>query len=303
MNELVVISGKGGTGKTSITASFAYLNEQSVIVDCDVDASDLHLVVSPEIKTRNRFLSGHEAVIRKDDCIACGLCREKCRFHAVRKIRLKKHTYTYSIDPLSCEGCGVCVHLCPEKAIDFPERECGEWMISDTRFGPMVHARLAIGAENSGKLVATVKNEARRIAKERGIPWILADGPPGIACPVISSITGSTMALVIIEPTLSGIHDLDRVLALTKHFNIPTFVCVNKWELNPKIAGDIERNAESAGVSFAGMIRYDTSVTAAQIKGISVAEYGGPAAEDIRKIWDTIGNCADVVETPKIMQV
>lgn len=303
MKEIVVISGKGGTGKTSLTASFASLSGNSVIADCDVDASDLHLVLSPVIERQKCFKSGNEAVIRKYDCIGCGTCRDKCRFHAVREARRYGRQSIFSIDPLSCEGCGVCVRLCPENAIDFPERICGEWMVSETRYGPMVHARLAIGAENSGKLVSIVKNEARRIAGERKLPWIIIDGPPGIACPVIASITGASLALVVVEPTLSGIHDMERVFALTKHFKIPTFVCINKWELNPVIAGEIERGAKSAGASFAGMIGYDSDVTAAQIKGIPVVEYGGTAAQDIRKIWQTIEKQMESIEMPAAIQV
>jgi MinD superfamily P-loop ATPase len=176
-------------------------------------------------------------------------------------------------------------------------------MVSETRFGPMVHARLAIGAENSGKLVTIVKNEARRIAEQQKLQLIIVDGPPGIACPVISSITGASMTLIVVEPTLSGIHDMERVRTLTEHFKIPTFVCVNKWELNPGIAGEIKRGAKSAGASFAGFVGYDRSVTAAQIKGISVVEYGGPAAEDIRKVWETIVRHMETTETPAIMHV
>jgi MinD superfamily P-loop ATPase len=303
MKEIVVISGKGGTGKTSLTASFAALNGKSVIADCDVDASDLHLVLSPVVERQEAFKSGHEAVIRKDDCIACGTCMEKCRFQAVREKRRYGRPSLFAIDSLSCEGCGVCVELCPANAIDFPEQICGQWMISETRFGPMVHARLAIGAENSGKLVSIVKNEARRISEERKLPWIIVDGPPGIACPVIASITGASLALVVVEPTLSGMHDMERVLELTKHFKIPTLVVVNKWELNPKIAGEIERGASSAGVSFAGRIGYDGSVTAAQIKGISVVEYGGPVARDIQKVWQSIEISMEAVETPSVIQV
>jgi MinD superfamily P-loop ATPase len=303
MKEMVVISGKGGTGKTSLTASFASLNGTSVIADCDVDASDLHLVLSPVNEKTEVFKSGHEAVIRNDDCVACGVCKDKCRFNAVREVRRYGRESLFSIDPLSCEGCGVCVSLCPEEAIDFPERICGQWMVAETRYGPMVHARLAIGAENSGKLASTVKNEARRIAEEKKLSWIIIDGPPGIACPVIASVSGASLALVVVEPTLSGIHDMERVIALTKHFNIPTLVIINKWELNPRLAGEIERGALSAGVSFAGKIGYDTSVTAAQIKGVPVVEYGGPAARDIRKIWRKIEKHMESIEIPTVMEV
>ena len=303
MKEMVVISGKGGTGKTSLTASFASLNGTSVIADCDVDASDLHLVLSPVTERLENFKSGHEAVIRKDDCTACGVCKEKCRFHAVHETRRYGRQSLFTIDPFSCEGCGVCVHFCPEEAIDFPERTCGQSLVSETRYGPMVHARLAIGAENSGKLVSTVKNEARQISGKRKIPWIIVDGPPGIACPVIASLTGASLAFVVVEPTLSGVHDMERVLSLTKHFNIPTLVCVNKWDLNPRLAGEIERDALSAGASFAGKIGFDRSVTAAQIKGIPVVEYGGAAARDIRKIWQNIQQQMESIEAASVIQV
>jgi MinD superfamily P-loop ATPase len=303
MKEIVVISGKGGTGKTSLTASFAALSGKSAIADCDVDAADLHLVLSPKIKHKETFKSGREAVIRQDDCIGCGTCADKCRFEAVREFRRNQRESIFRVDPLVCEGCGVCTWLCPQEAIDFPERVCGEWMISETRYGPFVHARLATGAENSGKLVSIVRKEAQRIAGNRNLPSIIIDGPPGIACPVIASITGTSAALIVVEPTLSGIHDMKRVVTLTKHFQIPTLVCVNKWELNPMIAGEIERDAKSAGISFAGMIRYDSSVTAAQVEGIPVVEYGGAAAQDIRRIWENIEHQMPMIGTPEVMKV
>jgi MinD superfamily P-loop ATPase len=289
MKEIVVISGKGGTGKTSIAASLAALSKSAVIADCDVDASDLHLVLSPRIKRREEFKSGRKAIIRPADCIFCGICREECRFRAIRAIRPDSRKLVFTVDALSCEGCGVCVNLCPEHAIDFPERVCGEWFVSETRFGPMVHAQLAIGAENSGKLVSIVRKQARRIAEELKSSWIIVDGPPGIACPVIASITGASLALIVIEPTLSGVHDMERVLSLTAHFGIPTMICINKWELNPQITAQIESSAQqSSGVSLAGRIRYDRTVTDAQIAGVTVVEYGGQAAEDIRQIWQNL---------------
>ncbi len=285
MKELVVISGKGGTGKTSITASLAALAEHPVIADCDVDAADLHLVLSPEVRKRFDFRSGHEAFVRQNACTGCGDCLVNCRFEAVHSALDSAGLRKYFIDPISCEGCGVCVRFCPEKAIDFPESLCGEWMISDTRWGPMVHARLGIAAENSGRLVFTVRREARRIAEEKDHSMILVDGPPGIGCPVIASVTGASLVLVVTEPTVSGEHDLERVLSLTRHFHIPAAVCVNKWDLNPEMAERIEGKARQAGVLTAGRVRYDPSVTQAQIMKKSVVEIGGPGAEDIREVW------------------
>ncbi|MEW5722674.1 MAG: ATP-binding protein [Thermodesulfobacteriota bacterium] len=287
--ELVIISGKGGTGKTSLTASFAVLAHRPVIADCDVDAADLPLVLSPLIQQRHEFRSGHEAVIRPADCSGCGLCRDYCRFDAVRRNGGAAEEGVFFIDPVSCEGCGVCVRFCPEKAIDFPERLCGQWMISQTRCGPLVHARLGVAAENSGKLVSTVRGEARRIAEEEDRAVILVDGPPGIGCPVIASVTGASLVLVVTEPTVSGEHDLERVLALVGHFTIPAVVCVNKWDLNPGMTQRIENKARLAGARVVGRVRYDRAMTQAQIKEQAVVETQAPCAEDIRKIWDQLG--------------
>lgn len=288
MKELVVISGKGGTGKTSITASFAVLAERPVVADCDVDAADLHLLLDPRVKERHDFWSGHEAVIRQEDCTACGRCYEDCRYDAIRLVDDVAGGKAYVIDPPSCEGCGVCVHFCPVQAIDFPERLCGEWMISETRCGPMVHARLGIAAENSGKLVSTVRKEARRLAEEGDHPLILVDGPPGIGCPVIASLTGSSAVLVVTEPTVSGEHDLERVLSLTKHFDIPASVSVNKWDLNPEMTERIEEKALNFGARVVGRVRYDRSVTLAQIQQKTVVETDAGSGDDIRRIWSAL---------------
>jgi MinD superfamily P-loop ATPase len=286
MKELVVISGKGGTGKTSLAASLAVLSGRSVIADCDVDAADLHLILSPRVRERRDFLSGNEAVIREQDCSGCGECLSLCRFDAVKRKNGHDGKAVYTIDPASCEGCGVCVRFCPPQAIDFPERLSGEWMVSDTRAGPMVHARLNIAAENSGKLVSTVRREARRIAGEENRSLILVDGPPGIGCPVIASVTGATKVLIVTEPTVSGEHDLERVLALARHFKIPAAVCVNKWDLNGEMTERIEKKAAEAGARVTGRIRYDQSVTSAQMQEKAVVETPSPCAEDIRAIWD-----------------
>jgi MinD superfamily P-loop ATPase len=288
VKELTVISGKGGTGKTSITASFSVLAERAVVADCDVDAADLHLVLSPQVKERHEFRSGHEAAIRQPDCIRCGLCANYCRFGAVKMDEKVPGEAEFVVDPVACEGCGVCVRFCPVQAIDFPERRCGEWMVSDTRCGPMVHARLGVAAENSGKLVSTVRRDARRIAEQEQRPLVIIDGPPGIGCPVIASVTGATQVLVVTEPTVSGEHDLERVLSLARHFNIPAAVCVNKWDINPAMAERIESKTAQAGARVAGRIRYDNAVTAAQLHGRAVVEADSPSAEDIRAIWHAL---------------
>lgn len=288
--EIVVVSGKGGTGKTSVTASFAVLaSGQAVLADCDVDAADLHLVLTPKIVESADFSSGHEAFIRREACQGCGRCAEQCRFGAVHEAKCLSGQPLYTVDPAACEGCGVCVRFCPAGAIAFPERLCGEWKLSETRCGPMVHACLAAAAENSGKLVSTVRREAQRVAEERRLPLIVTDGPPGIGCPVIASVTGADRVLVVTEPTVSGEHDLARVLRLTRHFEVPTFVCVNKWDINPEAAERIERAAERAGARVVGRIRYDRGVTDAQRRARAAVETDTPAAADVKDLWRTVG--------------
>ena len=288
MKELVVISGKGGTGKTSLSASFAILANQPIIADCDVDAADLHLILSPQVIERHEFSSGHEAIINQEQCIGCGNCLSNCRYNAITCNDIHFGGKIYTIDPIACEGCGVCVRFCPVLAIDFPERFCGEWMVSKTRCGPMVHARLGIAAENSGKLVSTVRNIAKRIAEETQRSLVIVDGPPGIGCPVIASLTGATKVLVVTEPTVSGEHDLERVLALTKHFGIPTAVCVNKWDINPEMTSRIEDKAQATNALVVGRIRYDRGVTLAQMQERAVVELETPCAEDIKQIWNKL---------------
>ncbi|MEN6468870.1 MAG: ATP-binding protein [Smithella sp.] len=283
MKELVIISGKGGTGKTSVTASFAVLADRPVVCDCDVDAADLHLVLEPTIRERHEFESGHEAVIRQNDCTGCGICQDLCRFGAISNT-----VDMFSIDSISCEGCGVCVQFCPEGAIDFPQRRCGEWFVSDTRCGPMVHARLGVAAENSGKLVSTVRREAKHLAEEENHKMIIVDGPPGLGCPVIASLTGASQVLIVTEPTVSGEHDLERVLSLARHFQIPTAICVNKFDINEEMTKRIEDRAISAGATIAGRIRYDASVTRAQIQKKAVVELDTPGADDMRQLWKNL---------------
>ncbi len=290
--ELVVISGKGGTGKTSVAASLAVLAGNAVVADCDVDAADLHLVLAPVVRRRHEFRAGRQAVVRPAACRGCGLCLAHCRFGAVLPPAAGAPAPAYAVDPLACEGCGVCARTCPTGAIDLPERVCGEWMVSDTRCGPLVHARLAAAAENSGKLVSIVRGEARRIAAASGRPLVIVDGPPGIGCPVIASVTGASQLLVVTEPTVSGEHDLARVLSLARHFGVPAAVCVNKWDLNPDLSERIEADARARGVALAGRVRYDREVTRAQIAARAVVETGAPAGEDIRRLWAVLASAA-----------
>jgi MinD superfamily P-loop ATPase len=281
MKELVVLSGKGGAGKTSLAASFAMLAHRPTVADCDVDAADLHLLLKPRVGERHVFMSGHLAAIRQDDCTICGHCESLCRFGAIAMT----DEGCLQVDPVRCEGCGVCVRVCPADAIDFPERQCGEWMISEAVCGPMVHARLGIAAENSGKLVATVRRQARRVAEDAGCRLVIVDGPPGIGCAVIASVTGASQVLLVTEPSVSGEHDLERVLALTRHFGIAASVCVNKWDINPEMTERIEQKARLAGASVVGRVRYDPTVVRALLQEQSIIETDAPCAEDIRQIW------------------
>ncbi len=257
MKELVVISGKGGTGKTSLTSAFAALSKNCVLCDADVDASDLHLLTAPKIIRRTSFRGGGIAVIDQGRCTGCGLCRDMCRFDAINK--------AFEVDRIDCEGCGVCVDFCPEQAIDFPLKICGEWYVSETRFGSMVHARLGIAEENSGKLVALIRQEAKQLAFKEKSELIITDGPPGVGCPVIASMNEATAVLIVTEPTVSGVHDLERVLDLAEHFQIPAMVLVNKFDLNLEQTQIIETLVKLKGASVKGRLPFDPVYTQAMI--------------------------------------
>jgi len=296
MRELVVISGKGGTGKTSLTASFAALAKKCVLADCDVDAADLHLILQPQIAQEEDFTGGYEAVISQDICNQCGICIELCRFDGV----IQKDSaetlsgIVYEIDGIACEGCGVCAYFCPEQAIEMIQPVRGKMFVSDTRYGPMVHARLGVAVDNSGKLVAMVRNQSRRIAKDTLRDRIIIDGSPGVGCPVISSITGADLALVVTEPTISGLHDFNRISELTRQMKIPTVVCINKWDLNPENTDKIKSSAAEKEIDVIGQIRYDKMFTKAQIMGASVVEYsGGAVAGEIIRLWERLEKILD----------
>ncbi|MCD6281298.1 MAG: ATP-binding protein [Deltaproteobacteria bacterium] len=292
MKEIVVISGKGGTGKTSLVASFASLAERPVLADCDVDAADLHLVMRPQVVKQEDFSGGSKARIIPEKCTACGTCMEVCRFDAVKRSfdPDDPSKIEYSIDKNACEGCGVCAYFCPDKAIDFSPVVNGRWFISETRFGPMVHAKLGVAEENSGKLVTLVRTEAKNIARRDGHPLVVVDGPPGVGCPVIASITGADLVVVVTEPTVSGEHDLERVHMLTQHFGIPAVVCVNKYDINPSLSDAIVDSSKQWGMKVVGKIHYDKSFTKAQREGIPVTEFSqdGRIKEEIQETWASI---------------
>ena len=280
MKELVVLSGKGGTGKTSIVGSLAALAEDKILADCDVDAADLHLLLEPVVRQKHQFWSGQVAVIDGEKCTQCGLCQELCHFDAIKDFR---------VDPVSCEGCGFCHRICPAEAITMEENLSGHWFISDTKYGPLVHARLGIAQENSGKLVALVRQQAKEMAEKQGAALIISDGPPGIGCPVISSLSGASLALLVTEPTLSGIHDLERVLGVCRHFGVPALVCINKYDINEDNAAKIEDYCREQGIELAARIPFDNVVTQALVKGQPVVKYSdGPVSRQIKGLWQKL---------------
>ncbi len=286
--ELVVISGKGGTGKTSVAASLAVLAAPCVVADCDVDAADLHLVLQPSPLVTHDFFSGYEAVVDQEKCLRCGLCADLCAFSSFDRYQDGRGLWRVRVRPLACEGCGVCVHYCGVGAISFPEKRRGRWFEAATRSGPMVHAVLDPGMGNSGKLVTQVRRRASELAREQGVSWVITDGSPGIGCPVIASLTGATHVLAVTEPSVSGVHDLARLLDLTRHFSIPTFVCVNKSDISEAGAQAIERTCIDGGARFAGRIPYDPAFGEAQVAGRAVVEGDGPGALAIRALWEFI---------------
>ena len=282
MKEIVVISGKGGTGKTSLVAAFSSLAQNKLLCDADVDAADLHLILEPEIIRRADFYSGNTARVNRDLCTECGLCRQLCRWQCISE--------SYEIDPIGCEGCGVCVYFCPVNAIEFPENSCGEWFISDTRCGGMVHARLGIAEENSGKLVTLVRREAGKLADKNKLGLILTDGPPGVGCPVIASIGGASAVLIVTEPTVSGQHDMERVALLAEHFKVPALVCINKFDINIELTRDIEKYAKEKGITCLGRIPFDPMFTEAMVQAQTVLEYGNGSkvGQEVKAIWQKI---------------
>jgi len=279
MKQLTILSGKGGTGKTTLTASFAVLAEKLVVTDCDVDAPDLHMLLKPEVIQKQEFKGSKVASIDESKCIKCGKCEENCRFNAIKN---------FKVDPVLCEGCGVCAYICPVKAIELKDRICGYAFISKIKYGFMSHARLNPGEENSGKLVTLVRQNAKRLAEEENLDLILNDGPPGIGCPVIASVSGVNLGLIIVEPTLSGIHDMERALGLLSHFQVKPLVCINKYDLNTENTEKIERFCAENKIEVVGRISFDPVVTEAMVFGKTVVEYSpkSKVSEEIKEVWN-----------------
>ena len=310
MKQLVILSGKGGTGKTSVAAALAHLAAEDrpiVLADADVDAANLELVLAPTKREEHIFMGGQKAIIVADACTACGRCAEVCRFDAViphpypprsahppspprigeEKGGLGGWGESYSINPLACEGCAACVYQCPAEAIHMEEQQAGLWFRSDTRFGPLFHAHLFAGQENSGRLVTMVKQQARLRALDEGRELLIVDGPPGIGCPVIAASAGADLALVVTEPTVSGVHDLERILGTVNHFRVPALVLVNKADLNPAHTAHIAAYCQARGIALVGQLPYDNVVTTAMVQGqpVTVYEPAGAMAHALRAVW------------------
>src|SRR3989339_228556 len=281
MKQILIISGKGGTGKTILTASFAAISKNKVMVDCDVDAADLHLILHPNIKERYDFKSGKTAVVNPILCNKCGKCKEVCRFDAISD--------AFLIDSISCEGCGLCAQVCQSNAIIMKENLSGEWYVSDTEYGPLVHAKLGIAEENSGKLVAKVRQVAKELAQKENSDYVIIDGPPGIGCPVIASLSGIDMAVIITEPTLSGLHDLKRAIEIALHFKILIGIVINKYDLNVDNTNKIEEFCKKTKIDIIGKIPFSKEVSKSIVNGIPAVLFcKNNIAENIRNIWEKI---------------
>lgn len=293
--QLVVVSGKGGTGKTTVAGALTSLISSKVLADCDVDAPDLHLLLDPRPRHAEPFVGGKVVYMEENRCNACGICQRYCRFEAIlAPPETQSQGSAYSVDISSCEGCGVCAHVCPNQAVVMQEAERGEWFISDTRHGTLVHARLNLGGENSGKLVALVKEKALELAREGGAALVLVDGPPGVSCPVISSASGAALLLAVTEPTVSAEHDLERLVQLARVLAAPLAVCINKVDVNPEIAERIRNFCSVTGIPVVGELVYDARVVQAQTEGKTVVETrDSPVADQIMAMWENVKRMLD----------
>jgi MinD superfamily P-loop ATPase len=281
MKQIVVISGKGGTGKTVLTASFASLAKNKVMADCDVDAADLHLLLQPEIKERHEFRSGVTATIDKELCQGCGECISVCRFNAI--------SGDFTIDPISCEGCTICKYVCPVGAIKLEENLSGEWFVSETKYGPFVHAKLGIAEENSGKLVSVVRQKAKEIAEKENLDYVIIDGPPGIGCPVIASLANVDLAMIVTEPTLSGIHDMERVALVSKHFKVTTKVVINKFDINQENTEEIKKICQKENIEVVAQLPFSQKVSESIVQGVPLVEFcSNGIVREVSSLWERI---------------
>jgi MinD superfamily P-loop ATPase len=286
VKQILIISGKGGTGKTVVSACFAALNAKSVLVDCDVDAADLHLLLHPKIQEKNMFKGLPKPVIKGNKCTGCGECVQICRFDAISRA---DKSSVFQINEIACEGCQICMHICLEQAIYLQDDISGEWYISETKYGPMVHARLGIAQENSGRLVTLVRQQARQIAEAKNLSYVIIDGPPGIGCPVIAAMAGVDIAVVVTEPTISGSHDMARVISVAKHFQTKAACIINKYDINQEYTRHIADWCKSNDVPLLGKIPYDKTVIESVVRGISYVEHKDNATtQEIKNIWHKI---------------
>ena len=288
MKEISILSGKGGTGKTSIAAALASVSEEAVFCDTDVDAADLHLILDPDIKEYHQFPGGLIASIDPESCNACGICKEFCRFDAIHI----NQEGGYYINPHQCEGCRLCERICPEKAISSRQSMDNSWYVSDTRLGTLVHAKMGPGEENSGRLVSQVRKRARELAKASGARYVINDGPPGIGCAAIASVTGTQAVLMVIEPTLSGLHDVKRLSELVESFKIPAYAIINKYDLHIEVSSEIESWLLDRKIMLLAKIPFNEAIVEAMIQGKSFVEYD-PDSEIsgiMRNIWKSLSN-------------
>lgn len=300
LKQILIISGKGGTGKTVISAALASIVSSKVMADCDVDAANLYLLLKPEIIENVPFYGEKKAVVRVESCTGCGLCLPHCRFSAIAPTSEGK----IKIDHIACEGCGVCAHFCPAKAIEMKENIAGNLFVSRTAYGPFVHARLGAGEENSGKLVTEVRKKAKEIAEKEGLNYVIIDGPPGIGCPVVASLSGVDLALVVTEPTMSGIHDMERVIQVARHFGLKTACALNKFDINPELSHEIEQWCRLNSVPILARIPFEETVVKAVIQGIPITEFsdngGSQVVAEIKQLWHKMGDVLRVSDDIKL---